>query len=161
MFPLLEMLLDNNKEKLLRENERVNGYGFMRTIGASTSSSDVYVSQSQIRRFGLRSGDDIYGEVRPPKDGERYFGLVKVEKINGADPDSVKNGLRDTISCSRAPKPSSESFPLRKFEEKHCYPKSRCSPYLVAVSVTVFQLFFLLKTPRSLRHTQKPANLAD
>ena len=68
-----------------------DGYGFMRTIGASTSSSDVYVSQSQIRRFGLRSGDDIYGEVRPPKDGERYFGLVKVEKINGADPDSVKN----------------------------------------------------------------------
>ena len=53
-----------------------DGYGFMRTIGASTSSSDVYVSQSQIRRFGLRSGDDIYGEVRPPKDGEQYFGLV-------------------------------------------------------------------------------------
>ena len=68
-----------------------DGYGFMRTIGASTSSSDVYVSQSQIRRFGLRSGDDIYGEVRPPKDGERYFGLVKVEKINGADPDLLKN----------------------------------------------------------------------
>jgi len=68
-----------------------DGYGFMRTIGVSTSSSDVYVSQSQIRRFGLRSGDDVYGEVRPPKDGERYFGLVKVEKVNGADPDLLKN----------------------------------------------------------------------
>ena len=55
-----------------------DGYGFLRQSGASASNSDVYVSQSQIRRFSLRTGDEVSGQVRPPKDGERYFGLVRV-----------------------------------------------------------------------------------
>ena len=53
------------------------GYGFLRQDGNAPGSGDVYVSQSQIRRFGLRSGDEVVGQVRPPKEGERYFGLVR------------------------------------------------------------------------------------
>ena len=55
------------------------GYGFLRQNGDQRGSGDVYVSQSQIRRFSLRTGDYVLGNVRPPKEGERYFGLVKVE----------------------------------------------------------------------------------
>jgi transcription termination factor Rho len=71
-----------------------DGYGFLRaaaTTGSSDRSGDVYVSQSQIRRFGLRIGDQLLGQVRPPKDGERYFGLVRVDSVNGLDPDQSKD----------------------------------------------------------------------
>ena len=61
------------------------GYGFLRQVSSYRHSGDVYISQSQIRRFGLRTGDTITGQVRPPKEGERYFGLVRVEKVNGYD----------------------------------------------------------------------------
>ena len=63
------------------------GYGFLRQDGNAPGSGDVYVSQSQIRRFGLRSGDEVVGQVRPPKEGERYFGLVRVEEVNQVEPD--------------------------------------------------------------------------
>ncbi|MEC8890132.1 MAG: transcription termination factor Rho [Chloroflexota bacterium] len=66
------------------------GYGFLRQNSDQRGAGDVYVSQSQIRRFSLRNGDYVLGNVRPPKDGERYFGLVKVEKVNDTDPDSSK-----------------------------------------------------------------------
>ena len=66
------------------------GYGFLRENGDQRGSGDVYVSQSQIRRFSLRNGDQVTGHVRPPKDGERYFGLVKVGEVNGTDPNSSK-----------------------------------------------------------------------
>ena len=65
------------------------GYGFLRQIAGPGATGDVYISQSQIRRFGLRTGDTVTGQVRPPKEGERYFGLVRVEKINDLDPDQV------------------------------------------------------------------------
>ncbi len=65
------------------------GYGFLRPNGRNHRTGDVYVSQSQIRRFGLRSGDQVAGQVRPPKDGERYFGLVRVEAVNGLDPETM------------------------------------------------------------------------
>ncbi len=68
-----------------------DGYGFLRQDGDRSSSGDVYVSQSQIRRFGLRTGDQMQGRVRPPKDGERYFGLVRVERVNGVQPDQSRN----------------------------------------------------------------------
>lgn len=68
-----------------------DGYGFLRQSGNQGGSGDVYVSQSQIRRFGLRTGDMISGQVRPPKDGERYFGLVRVEGVNGVDPEAARN----------------------------------------------------------------------
>ena len=63
------------------------GYGFLRQVSPHVTTGDVYISQSQIRRFGLRTGDTVSGQVRPPKEGERYFGLVRVEKINELDPD--------------------------------------------------------------------------
>lgn len=67
-----------------------DGYGFLRQDGNSSGSGDVYVSQSQIRRFGLRSGDQVTGRVRAPKEGERYFGLVRVETVNGIEPDQSR-----------------------------------------------------------------------
>ena len=67
-----------------------DGYGFIRTNGMSPSSTDVYVSQSQIRKFSLRTGDYVSGKTRPPKDGERYFGLIKVETVNNIDPEEAK-----------------------------------------------------------------------
>jgi len=68
-----------------------DGYGFLRDNGGPDRSGDVYVSQSQIRRFGLRNGDQLSGQVRPPKDGERYFGLVRVDSVNDLDPDQSKD----------------------------------------------------------------------
>ncbi len=66
------------------------GYGFLRQSSLLPSSSDVYVSQSQIRRFGLRTGDVVAGQVRPPKNGEKYYGLVRVETINEMNPEATK-----------------------------------------------------------------------
>jgi len=68
-----------------------DGYGFLRQNGGGPGSGDVYVSQSQIRRFGLRTGDQVTGQVRPPKDGERYFGLVRVEAVNDMEPEAARN----------------------------------------------------------------------
>ncbi len=67
-----------------------DGYGFLRTEALRPSLSDVYVSQSQIRRSALRSGDYVMGTARPPKDSEKYYGLLKVESVNGLDPDTAK-----------------------------------------------------------------------
>ena len=67
-----------------------DGYGFLRQDGSHAAAGDVYVSQSQIRRFGLRTGDEVTGQVRPPKDGERYFGLVRVEAVNGVEPEATR-----------------------------------------------------------------------
>jgi transcription termination factor Rho len=66
------------------------GYGFLRQASLLPSSADVYVSQSQIRRFGLRNGDLVAGQGRPPKEGEKYYGLVRVEAVNGTDPEAAK-----------------------------------------------------------------------
>ena len=68
-----------------------DGYGFIRTNGMQPSATDVYVSQSQIRKFLLRTGDHVSGKTRPPKDGERYFGLIKVESVNNIDPEEAKS----------------------------------------------------------------------
>lgn len=66
------------------------GIGFLRSDHLLPGSDDVYVSQSQIRRFGLRTGDMVIGQVRPPKETERYFGLLRVEAVNGLDPEAAK-----------------------------------------------------------------------
>jgi len=66
------------------------GYGFLRTKNYLPSPEDVYVSQSQIKRLGLRTGDTVVGAVRAPKSGERYYSLLKVEAINGASPETVR-----------------------------------------------------------------------
>lgn len=72
-----------------------DGFGFLRTPETSylASPDDIYISPSQIRRFNLHTGDSIEGEVRTPKDGERYFALVKVDKINGAPPENSKHKI--------------------------------------------------------------------
>ncbi len=72
-----------------------DGFGFLRSPETSylASTDDIYISPSQIRRFNLHTGDTIEGEVRTPKDGERYFALVKVDKVNGQAPEAVKNRI--------------------------------------------------------------------
>ncbi len=67
-----------------------DGYGFLRKDGFLPGPADVYVSQTQIRRFGLRTGDMVTGQVRPPKDNEKYYGLLRVEAVNGLDPEVAK-----------------------------------------------------------------------
>jgi transcription termination factor Rho len=67
-----------------------DGYGFLRTQGLRPSLSDVYVSQTQVRRFALRSGDYVMGAVRQPKESEKYYGLLRVDAVNGLDPDTAK-----------------------------------------------------------------------
>ncbi len=70
-----------------------DGYGFLRTQSGS-SSDDIYVGQSQVRKFGLRPGDLVAGQVRPPKDGERYYSLLRVEIVNGYDTATSKGRPR-------------------------------------------------------------------
>jgi len=67
-----------------------DGIGFLRSDHLLPGPDDVYVSQSQIRRFGLRTGDMVIGQVRPPKDTEKYYGLLRVEAVNGLDPEAAK-----------------------------------------------------------------------
>jgi transcription termination factor Rho len=85
------------------------GYGFLRSSDYHYLSSpdDVYVSQSQIRLFGLKTGDTVLGTVRPPKEGEKYFPLIKINKINGLDPKVV----RDRVSFEHL----TPLFPQEKF----------------------------------------------
>lgn len=72
-----------------------DGFGFLRSPETSylASTDDIYISPSQIRRFNLHTGDTIEGEVRTPKDGERYFALVKVDKVNGMQPEAIKHRI--------------------------------------------------------------------
>ena len=93
-----------------------DGYGFLRSSDYNYLSSpdDIYVSQSQIRLFGLKTGDTVLGNVRPPKEGEKYFPLIKISKINGLDP----NVVRDRVSFEHL----TPLFPKQKFRlaEKEC-----------------------------------------
>ena len=86
-----------------------DGYGFLRSSDYNYLSSpdDIYVSQSQIRLFGLKTGDTVLGQVRPPKEGEKYFPLIKVNKINGQNP----NVVRDRIAFEHL----TPLFPTEKF----------------------------------------------
>jgi len=68
-----------------------DGIGFLRAPSLLPGPEDVYVSQSQVRRFGLRTGDLVIGQVRPPKESEKYFSLLRVEAVNGLDPEAAKN----------------------------------------------------------------------
>ena len=87
-----------------------DGYGFLRSSDYNYLSSpdDIYVSQSQIRLFGLKNGDTVLGHVRPPKEGEKYFPLIKVSKINGLDPQVV----RDRVAFEHL----TPLFPKEKFD---------------------------------------------
>src|SRR3989339_1045552 len=72
-----------------------DGYGFLRSADYNylNSPDDIYVSQSQIKLFGLKTGDTVEGTIRPPKDGEKYFPLIKIEQINGRNPDMIRDRI--------------------------------------------------------------------
>src|SRR4029078_1476968 len=81
------------------------GYGFLRSQDWNYlyGPDDIYVSPSQIKRFDLRTGDTVAGQVRPPKEGERYLALLKVETINNEDPDQCKHRIAFAHLCPRYP----------------------------------------------------------
>src|SRR5690606_2911955 len=72
-----------------------DGFGFLRSKEGSylAGVDDIYVSPSQIRRFNLRTGDTVTGKIRPPKEGERYFAMLKVDQINFESPETAKNKI--------------------------------------------------------------------
>ena len=97
MFAILKQMADD--DKTINGSGVIetlsDGFGFLRSPESNylPGPDDIYVSPSQIRRFGLRTGDSVDGEIRGPKDGERYFALLKVDKINFEDPERVKHKI--------------------------------------------------------------------
>ena len=95
MFAILKELAERNVEitgaGVLETLQ--DGFGFLRSPESNylAGPDDIYVSPSQIRRFGLRTGDTVEGPIRSPKDGERYFALLKVSTINFEDPEKIKH----------------------------------------------------------------------
>ena len=97
MFAILKQLAEND---IAIHGDGVleilqDGFGFLRAPEANylPGPDDIYVSPSQIRRFGLRTGDTVEGQIRSPKDGERYFALLKVNQINFDDPEKVRHRI--------------------------------------------------------------------
>lgn len=101
-----------------------DGYGFLRSSDYNylNSPDDIYVSQSQIKLFGLKTGDTVRGSIRPPKEGEKYFPLIKVEKINGREPSYV----RDRVPFDYL----TPLFPFEKFNLTG-HTKSNLSPRII------------------------------
>lgn len=97
MFAILKQLADN--DVIIRGTGVLevlsDGFGFLRAPESNylPGPDDIYVSPSQVRRFSLRTGDTVEGEIRAPKEGERYFALLKVESINFQDPDAVRHRI--------------------------------------------------------------------
>ncbi len=97
LLDLDEELVDEGVLEILPE-----GYGFLRSpdFNYLTGPDDIYVSPSQVKRFDLRTGDSVRGHVRPPKEGERFLALLKVERINGEDPDRARSrGVFDNLTA--------------------------------------------------------------
>src|SRR5689334_1821792 len=97
MFAILKQLAENDVAiygdgvlEILQD-----GFGFLRSPEANylPGPDDIYVSPTQVRRFSLRTGDTVEGQIRSPKDGERYFALIKVNKINFDEPDNVRHRI--------------------------------------------------------------------
>ena len=94
-----------------------DGIGFLRQERLLMGPDDIYVSQSQIRRFGLRTGDMVTGQTRPPKESEKYFSLLKVEAVNGMDPEvarsapTLRNSPPSSPSNFSAWRPTPKSWP--------------------------------------------------
>ncbi|MDA1323167.1 MAG: transcription termination factor Rho [Proteobacteria bacterium] len=121
MFAILKQLAEN---EVVISGDGVleilqDGFGFLRSPEANylPGPDDIYVSPSQIRRFGLRTGDTVEGEIRSPKDGERYFALIKVNKINFDEPDKVRHRINfDNLT---------PLYPEEKFSLDQDNPKSK------------------------------------
>lgn len=86
---LIEMISESDSAKGVLEIIESNNYGFLRGRNYLTSSDDIYVSPSQIRRFNLKTGDEVQGKVRTPKEGEKFKALLYVEKVNGENPEKA------------------------------------------------------------------------
>ena len=95
MFAILKELADNDEQIMGVGTIEVltDGFGFLRSADANylAGPDDIYVSPNQVRKFGLRTGDTVEGEIRAPRDGERYFALTKLISINFDDPDAVRH----------------------------------------------------------------------
>ena len=121
MFAILKQLAEN---EVIISGDGVleilqDGFGFLRAPEANylPGPDDIYVSPSQIRRFGLRAGDTVEGEIRSPKDGERYFALLRVNKINFDDPEKVRHRINfDNLT---------PLYPEAKFSLDQDNPKSK------------------------------------
>ena len=95
MFSILKVRAENGDEIMGQGTIEVlqDGFGFLRSADSNylAGPDDIYVSPNQVRKFGLRTGDTVEGEIRGPKDGERYFSLVRVTQVNFDDPDAVRH----------------------------------------------------------------------
>ena len=95
MFAILKVEAENGEQIMGEGTIEVlpDGFGFLRSPEANylAGPDDIYVSPNQVRKFGLRTGDTVEGEIRGPKDGERYFALVRLVSINFDDPDVVRH----------------------------------------------------------------------
>lgn len=103
------------------------GFGFLRPINYLPSAEDIYISASQIRKFDLRSGDLVSGKCRPPKENERYFGLLHVDAVNGESPDTASERLHFPALTPLYPEKKSFWKPLLKnFQQELwiCWPPS-------------------------------------
>ena len=93
--PRIQVVEEPREERLLTRKGILDilgeGYGFLRTQGYLPSDGDIYVSLSQIRRFNLRRGDEVEGQVRPPKDTEKYNALLRIEGVNGTEPEAARS----------------------------------------------------------------------
>ena len=96
MFAILKNLADNDQAIHGEGTLEIlpDGFGFLRSPEANylPGPDDIYVSPSQVRRFGLRTGDSVDGQIRAPRDGERYFALLKVDTVNFEPPDAAEDG---------------------------------------------------------------------
>src|SRR5438445_10949424 len=97
MFSILKIQADNGVEIMGSGTIEVlnDGFGFLRSPEANylAGPDDIYVSPSQVRRFGLRTGDTVEGQIRSPKDGERYFAMLKVNEINFDEPEKLRHRI--------------------------------------------------------------------
>lgn len=95
IFKILEAQTEKNGHIFTRGVLEIlpENYGFLRTGGYLPSREDVYVSQTQIRRFDMQNGDFVTGQVRPPKEGEKYYSLLKIEAINGENPEGARQRI--------------------------------------------------------------------
>ncbi|MCB2066914.1 MAG: Rho termination factor N-terminal domain-containing protein, partial [Erythrobacter sp.] len=95
MFAILKEVAEDGEEILGIGTIEVlsDGFGFLRSPEANylAGPDDIYVSPNQVRKWGLRTGDTVEGEIRAPKDGERYFALTKLKEVNFEDPDAVRH----------------------------------------------------------------------
>lgn len=103
----------------------------LRPINYGPSAEDIYISASQIRRFSLRNGDKVAGKARPPKESERYYGLMHVESVNGKDPEEAKNVAFSSLNTSLSAKTASTG----NNTAKTIYPNDRYLSPIGLVSV--------------------------